>query len=332
MKNLFILLMILTGISSCAPYRQLEDERLKRAQAEREKSDMLSEYTSMKNTLDSVNENKKILAKKINLLEKDTAMANASLRNYLKLDAENKKRMDQLSQTTDRILDANLGENDRLNSKIALQKEDLNKQQVELEKKIAAFEAQKEAYDNAQGKLGVKEQRIQELQAALDRKEQAVKDLQNLVSTALVGFKASGLDVVTRSGKVYVLMPEALLFTSGSKTIDINGREALRQLAAVLNANPEIEISVEGHTDNVPYRPKTKGALVEDNWDLSVLRATSVVKALSTFGVSPFRMSAQGRGEYMPVDPGNSAQARAQNRRTEIILSPKLEQLLKAMN
>ena len=91
-------------------------------------------------------------------------------------------------------------------------------------------------------------------------------------------------------------------------------------------------MNVEGHTDNVPYTPKTKGSLVEDNWDLSVLRATNVTKILTGFGVSPMRVTAQGHGEYMPIDPGNSAQARALNRRTEIILSPKIDELLQAID
>ena len=308
MKKSIVYLALLL-LASCAPYRELEDERLRRAQAEKEKSEMISQYNAMKNRVDSIEAQSKLLIKKIDLLEKDTAMANVSLRNYIKLDNENKKRMEQLSQTTDRILDANLNENERLNSKIALQKQDLDKQQAELENRIAAFEKQKAEYEAVRGTVGAKDERIRELQAALDRKEQAVKDLQKKVADALVGFKARGLDVVTRDGKVYVLMPEALLFKSGSKEVDAGGKDALRQLAYILNANPDVNVNVEGHTDNVPYRPKTKGALVEDNWDLSVLRATTVTKLLTGFGVSPMRITAQGHGEYMPVDPGNSAQA-----------------------
>ena len=281
-------------LASCAPYRELEDERLRRAQAEKEKSDMIAQYNNMKNSVDSISAQSRLMMKKIDLLEKDTAMANVSLRNYIRLDAENKKRMDQLSQTTDRILDANLSENERLNSKISLQKQDLEKQKAELEDRIAAFEKQKAEYESVRGSLGAKDERIKELQAALDRKEQAVKDLQTKV--------------------------------------DAGGKDALRQLAYILNANPDVNVNVEGHTDNVPYTPKTKGSLVEDNWDLSVLRATNVTKILTGFGVSPMRVTAQGHGEYMPIDPGNSAQARALNRRTEIILSPKIDELLQAID
>jgi chemotaxis protein MotB len=309
----------------------LEDERLNRAQAEKDRNDMQIKYNAMKETVDSVQLALKLMQKKQDLLEKDTALTNANLRNYLRLDAENKKRMDQLSNTTDRILDANLNENERLKSKIALQQQDLDKQKAELEVKIAQFEQQKAEYQEVRGKLGSKEEKIRELQMALDKKEKTVQDIQNKVSEALIGFKANGLNVETRYGKVYVLMPESLLFKSGSKNIDPKGKEALRQLALILNANPDINVNVEGHTDNVPYHPKSKSAMVEDNWDLSVLRATSVVKVLTDYGVSPLRVTAQGRGKFMPVNAADTPEARAQNRRTEIILSPKLDELLKAI-
>ena len=148
----------------------------------------------------------------------------------------------------------------------------------------------------------------------------------------MTGFQSSGLTVAENDGKVYVILPEALLFKSGSKSIDNKGKDALNSLANVLRMNPDINIAVEGHTDNVPYRPKSSSAMVEDNWDLSVLRATSVVKILTSAGVSPIRISAQGRGEFIPINTGSSASDRAINRRTEIILTPKLDQILKALD
>lgn len=327
----YLLLITFFGIVSCAPYRLLEDERLQRAQAEKDKADMQIRYNSIQRELDSMQLNYRLMAKKIDLLERDTAMTNASLRNYLKLDAENKKRMDQLSNTTDRILDANLNENDRLKNRIALQQQDIDRQKAELADKVALFEKQKQEYEEVRGKLGNKEEKIRELQMALEKKDKSVQDIQKKVSDALIGFKANGLNVETRYGKVYVLLPESLLFKSGSKSIGAKGKEALRQLAMILNANPDIDINVEGHTDNVPYHPKSKEALVEDNWDLSVLRATSVVKELTDYGVSPLRITAQGRGMFMPVNSANTTEGRAQNRRTEIILSPKLDELLKVI-
>lgn len=328
-----LIAVTLTGtLPSCTSYRALEDERIKTARAEKARSEMQVEYEAMKMRMDSTEEERRRMVKTMEQLKKDTATVNANLRSYIALDAENKKRMDQLSQTTDRILNANLGENDRLLAQVKAQKDDLQRQKEELERKQAAFEATQKEFYQAQNELSTKENKIRDLQAALERKETAVKELQKKVADALVGFKASGLTVVEKDGKVYVLLPEALLFKSGSKTIDTKGKDAINQLAAVLRTNPDINIAVEGHTDNVPYKPKTANSLVEDNWDLSVLRATSVVKALTAAGVAPLRISAQGRGEFMPVNPGSSADAKAANRRTEIILTPKLDELLKAID
>ena len=323
--------MMVISLSSCTSYRALEDERKKTAMADKARTEMQIQYDAMKLKIDSTEETRQRMVKLVEQLKKDTAIVKESLRSYITLDAENKKRMDQLSKTTDRILDANLGENDRLLGQVKGQKEDLQRQKDELERKQAAFEATQQEFNKAQGALSEKESKIRDLQTALDKKDAAVKELQKKVSEALVGFKASGLTVVEKDGKVYVLLPEALLFKSGSKTIDTKGKDAINQLANVLRVNPDINIAVEGHTDNVPYKPKSSGALVEDNWDLSVLRATSVVKALTAAGVAPLRISAQGRGEYLPINPGSSTEAKSANRRTEIILTPKLDALLKAI-
>ncbi len=332
MRSVIMLCIILTlGFTSCTSYRALEDERAKTARADKARTEMQVQYDIMKQRMDSTEETRTRLTKLVDQLKKDTAYVNTSLRSYVQLDAENKKRMDQLSKTTDRILDVNLSENDRLLNQIKAQKEDLRIQKEELDTKQAAFEATQAEFNKVQGALGEKESRIRDLQMALDKKDAAVKELQRKVSDALVGFKASGLTVVERDGKVYVLLPEALLFKSGSKNIESNGKDAINQLATILRSNPDINIAVEGHTDNVPYKAKTAGSLVEDNWDLSVVRATSVVKALTSAGVSPLRISAQGRGEYLPIDSGSTKEARAVNRRTEIILTPKLDVLLKSI-
>lgn len=327
-----ISVLTITLISSCVPYRSLDDQKAKTATAESAKARMQVDYDRMKSSFDSLRTKEVEMSKTIDFLRRDTAMSNASLRTYMTMDAENKKRMDQLSRTTDRILDANVNENERLIAQVKLQKDDLQKQRDELERKQAAFETSKNEFYKAQNELNLQEQKIKELQTALDKKDAVVKDLKQKVADALVGFQASGLTVAEKDGKVYVLLPEALLFKSGSKTVDTKGKDALNQLASVLRTNSDINIAVEGHTDNVPYKPKTANSMVEDNWDLSVLRATSIVKALTAAGISPLRISAQGRGEYMPVNPGSSADARAANRRTEIILSPKLDVLLKALD
>ncbi|MDH3710617.1 MAG: OmpA family protein, partial [Cyclobacteriaceae bacterium] len=166
------------------------------------------------------------------------------------------------------------------------------------------------------------QQRIVELEKILEEKEKAVNELKGKVSNALLNFKENDLTVEIKNGKVYVSLAEQLLFGSGSIKVDQKGIQAIRQLAEVLNDNPDINIVVEGHTDNVPVS-KT-GPYMKDNWDLSVMRATSIVNILKEAGVQPQRITASGKGEYAPVTSNEADDGRRKNRRTEIILTPQL--------
>jgi chemotaxis protein MotB len=171
--------------------------------------------------------------------------------------------------------------------------------------------------------------RIQEMESILARKDSAVMALRRKVSDALFGFEGKGLSVQLKNGKVYVSLDEQLMFKSGSHVVDANGIKALRQLIPVLEQNRDINIVVEGHTDDVSF-PK-RGEL-EDNWDLSVKRATSIVRILlEKSKIEPARISASGRSQYHPVDPQKTSAARQKNRRTEIILTPKLDELFEIL-
>src|SRR5213079_3206872 len=135
----------------------------------------------------------------------------------------------------------------------------------------------------------------------------------------------------TKNGKVYVSMEEQLLFASGSTNVEKRGEDALKKLGEVLETNKDINVMVEGHTDDVPISG-TLPSGAKDNWELSVLRATAVTKIiLKNSGVMPGRLTAAGRGPYVPVETGNSPEAKRKNRRTEIILTPKLDELLKVL-
>ena len=166
---------------------------------------------------------------------------------------------------------------------------------------------------------------LAELQNALNQKDAEVRALKDKVSNALRNFEGSGLKVEERNGKVYVSMDEKLLFASGKWEVQAQGKEALSELAKVLEADSTINVLIEGHTDNVPM---TSSSQVKDNWDLSVMRATAVVKIILANGeINPQRISASGRGEFLPIDQENTPEARAKNRRTEIILTPNLNEL-----
>ena len=173
--------------------------------------------------------------------------------------------------------------------------------------------------------LKKREARLKEVEDILRKRDEATNALKNKLQKALLGFQQSGLSVDIRNGKVYVSLTDKLLFSSGSIIIDDKGKLALQELAKVLKTQPEINISVEGHTDN--QRVVNLGQ-IKDNWDLSVLRATSVVRFLTeTEKIEHNRITATGKGEYQPIEEGTSADIRSRNRRIEIVLSPKLDEL-----
>lgn len=178
--------------------------------------------------------------------------------------------------------------------------------------------------------LKEKEAKYAQLQAALDAKDAEISLIREKLTDALVGFADKGLSVEVRDGKVYVSMEEKLLFASGSWSVSKDGKSALKEVAKVLAENTDIDVMIEGHTDNVALKGRNE---VKDNWDLSVMRATSIVKVLlGEAKIDPERIIASGRGEYRPLVSNDSQQNRAKNRRSEIILTPKLDQVMQLIN
>lgn len=173
--------------------------------------------------------------------------------------------------------------------------------------------------------LQAREARLKQVEDILHKQDEATNALKDKLQQALLGFQQSGLSVDVRNGKVYVSLADKLLFPSGSIVINEKGKSALQQLAAVLNKQPDINIAVEGHTDD---KKVINLGQIKDNWDLSVLRATSVTRYLTeTENVDPHRLTATGKSQFQPNDPANTEEARAKNRRIEIVLSPKLDEL-----
>lgn len=179
--------------------------------------------------------------------------------------------------------------------------------------------------EELQGELLDREMKIKEIMNKLKARDEKIKLIQDQLKTALLGFKDSGLTIELKDGKVYVSLSNQLLFATGSTSIDKEGLDALKSLSEVVNNTTDISILVEGHTDNQAVSGNSR---FKDNWELSVLRATEVVKFMQTEGkVDPTRLTASGRGEYFPIEAGDSKEARAKNRRTEVIIIPKLDVL-----
>ncbi len=176
--------------------------------------------------------------------------------------------------------------------------------------------------------LNERECTINELQQMINAQNEKVRKLLSSVKDALLGFSSDELTVREKDGKVYVAMSDKLLFQSGSARLDKRGEEALGKLAEVLNKQTDIDVFIEGHTDNKPINT----VQFKENWDLSVIRATSVVRILiKNYNVNPLQIQPSGRGEYMPVDDNETAEGRSKNRRTEIIMAPKLDKLFQML-
>jgi chemotaxis protein MotB len=178
----------------------------------------------------------------------------------------------------------------------------------------------------AQDLYNQQQAKLVELQTALNKQKEAMESLKGKLNQALRGFYDQGLTVHEKNGKIYVSLEEQLLFKTGSYSVDPKGQEAIKKLSEVLANNPDISIMVEGHTDDVPL---TGTGQIKDNWDLSVMRATAVSRILlNNKSIDPKRIISSGRSQYVPLDASKTPEARKKNRRTEIILTPNLSEVL----
>lgn len=255
-----------------------------------------------------------------------------------------RKEMDRLNSEKSRIemdLAASQSSYDRLkhsydaleaNSSSALTENlELNRKLLtQLEEKERALAKEEARLNELQKDLASRSQRVEELEGIIASKDAKMKALKDAISAALTNFEGNGLTVEQRGGKVYVSMENKLLFESGSWAVNSRGREAVVELGKVLAENKEIAVLIEGHTDNVPYGGS--GPL-QDNWDLSTKRATAIVSILTENSEIPKdNLTAAGRGEYAPIGPNSTSEGKAKNRRIEVILTPKLDEINKLLN
>lgn len=245
--------------------------------------------------------------------------------NRLEKTREDLKQLKESYETLQKNLEK---ENLKMDRELRTLEAKLNRKEVELNKKEQDLNDKEKSIEELQNDLKRKEQRVNELQQVLNAKDSAVNALKSSITKALLSYKDKGLSIDVKNGKVYVSMDEKLLFKSGSIVVDAKGKEALIEFAKAINSQPDVNIMIEGHTDNVPM----SSGQIKDNWDLSVLRATSIVRILTDDGkVNPERIIAAGRGEFQPVAENDSKENKAKNRRTEIVLTPKLDELFEIL-
>ncbi|MCX6248267.1 MAG: OmpA family protein [Bacteroidetes bacterium] len=239
------------------------------------------------------------------------------------------KKFQASEANVDRLQKENTSALGRLND-CNTQVKKLNDEKSALQNENAAVQSDLNVL-SAETKMTIADQakRLKSLQGMIQAQKDVMNKLKNSIADALMNYKTDELSVYIKDGNVYVSLEEKLLFKSGSDVVDPKGKEALKTLAGVLNSTRDVTVMIEGHTDNVPIKTKQ----FKDNWDLSTARATSILRILTTdYGFAPNRITASGRGEFHPVKSNDTAEGRAANRRTEIILSPDLSELYKLLN
>lgn len=325
-----ILILCLSVLASCVPQRVLEETKSKLSACETESAALKKAQQDNEAKIAEMKEQIAKDQKDIADLRKDSTMLGDNYRQlmakYDKLNTVN----DQLLNKYNMMLAGSEKDNAKLSSDLQLTQEQLLKKQDELKALSEKLNKQQQDLDALAAQLKLREARVNELEDVIRKKDQATTDLKKKLQDALYNFENKGLTITQKNGKVYVSMDESLLFASGKTAVEAKGVEALKNVAKVLEQNTDINVMVEGHTDDVPM----KGAgEIKDNWDLSVMRATSVTKILlQSAKIEPQRITAAGRGEFFPIDPAKTPEARKKNRRTEIILTPKLDELLKVLD
>lgn len=316
------LLAMAVMATSCVPSRMYDELKTSKNRCEEENTKLRAEnleFTTRKKEMDQTLSEQE---RELKQLRTDTTAIGQANRRLTNLYNELSNSYEKLVANSDKLLASNQDETRKLISQLQQTQEELLRKEDSLkvrEKNLSALNTD----------LKQREQKLRELQQILASKDSAVKALKESVTKALLGFNNNGLTIEQRNGKVYVSLEERLLFASGSIVVDPKGQEALKELAKVLEKNTDINVLIEGHTDNVPI----KGGNIKDNWDLSVLRATSVVRIITAnSSVNPVRLTPAGRGEFLPLDTSNSVDGRKKNRRIEIILTPKLDELFQVLD
>lgn len=308
MKYAIPLLVITFLTASCIVPKKKYDQLL--AQKVRMEADLADRDSALKKANFSIQE----LENYVRQLKEDTTNLGIELRSVSGRLASLETEHAQLNTFYENLVSSS----GKLNRDLAQQQEQLLQIQQNLEHT-------RKLNDSLSNSLAEREKKVQELEQVLADKDKAVQDLKTTISNALLNFKENDISVKVKNGKVYVSLAEQLLFKSGSVEVDSKGVGALQQLAKAIKDQKDINIMVEGHTDNVPISKKS--AYMNDNWDLSVMRATSITRILTRAGVSPKQITASGKGEFSPLASNASAEDRQKNRRTEIIITPNLDEL-----
>lgn len=312
-------LVLLMALSSCLVSKKKYDEQMALANKYlAEKNDC---NDRLKKANDSIDDLTNQIAKLTDEIQK-LKNSNAGLQEKI-------KKADQLKSESDAICEKVKERLNEIMNSSASEKDKLMKQLAEKEKDLMA---KGEELNKLSRDLNERDAKLREMQALMARKDSAVQALKKKLTDALLGFKDNELSVSVKDGKVYVSMSDKLLFSTGSFSVDTRGKEALKKIAEVLNKQTDINIVIEGHTDNKAYVSTTTGP-VNSNWDLSVMRASNVTKILvEDDKVDAKRITPSGKGQFYPVESNETAEGRSKNRRIEVVLEPDMKAIFDILN
>ncbi|MDT0295237.1 OmpA family protein [Mesonia ostreae] len=311
-KKFFILpALLLSLVVSCVPAKKFTDLEDQYAELENRNSALENRLADCREEKTQAGQN----FEDVKLSNENLQQQIKDLKNELGLKTRNLEQLQDSYNALESNSSANLAENSKRNRELLAQ----------LEKKEKALANEQQRLEKLKEDLDARSQRVDELESLIAAKDAKMQALKKSVSNALMNFEGKGLTVEQRNGKVYVSMENKLLFSSGSWAVGSQGKQAVSQLASVLAENKDINVLIEGHTDNVPYGGNE---ILKDNWDLSTKRATSIVHLLQQNSkINAKRLTAAGRGEFAPIAPNTSASGKAKNRRIEVILTPQYDEL-----
>jgi chemotaxis protein MotB len=303
-------------LSSCVSKKIYNDLEKKYADLKAEKSAVDQENANLNQQKNQLELDKNALQTELDKLKAE----------YAKLDSDcnsvknNLKNLQNAYNALEKDSNASIQANSEKNRELLAQ----------LEAKERALKAEQDRLEKLKNDLQDRSKRISELESLIAANDNNLKALRDKLAKALYSFEGKGLTVEQRDGKVYVSMENKLLFASGSWVVNAEGRKAVVEVGKILAENPDISVLIEGHTDNVPY---TGQGQIQDNWDLSTKRATSIVRILKeNKDIVPLNLTAAGRSEYAPVSSNETTEGKSKNRRIEIILTPKLDEISKMLN
>ncbi len=345
MKNLVLTLILLVSYasftSSCVSRRDFDRLTLRKAEADNARREADEKAANASKDNEKLVKTNGLLSEENQKLKIDSATAGSLYRKNKILLDDVFAKYDRLERSYNQLLSNSAAEQGLLSKSLTRKEQELadaqallNKQKAEFEKYSTSQKAmlteKQVAVEQLEKDIEAKKAKLTEMEKRIAEKDSAVARIRKSVAGALLNYKSSDLTVEMKNGVLHVSLAEALLFKTGSYVLQNEGVTAIQKLAEAIRQNKDIQVQIEGHTDDVEYK-KPVGAIT-DNWDLSVLRATSLARVLKAEGVPGENITATGRAQYMPLIKGTSPEIRSKNRRIEIILQPRLDELYKLIN